>query len=144
VLRKALVSVLALAGVAGGGVAMARPSQQASLGSFVCQEASNPLNRVVGVTATMRPVPGTQRMVMRFQLLRQLPGMAFHQVSGGDLGRWLHPDPSTLVAPWAVNKPVVNLGAPASYRFRVSFRWIGATGVIATATRLSQRCDQRQ
>ncbi len=142
-IRKALVFVVALATLAGGGVAAADTAKQASLGSFVCQQAANPLNRVVGVTATMRPVAGTQRMAIRFQLLERLPAELFHYVHGGDLGHWLHPDPPTLVAPWAVNKPVVNLDAPATYRFRVTFRWFGQTGLIASTTRLSQRCIQR-
>jgi hypothetical protein len=142
-MRKAVVLGVVLAGVTGSGVAAADTSQQASLGSFVCQQAANPLSRVVGVTATMRPVAGTQRMAIRFQLLERLPGQLFHYVHGGDLGHWLHPDPSTLVAPWAVKKPVVNLDAPATYRFRVTFRWIGPAGVIASATHLSQRCVQR-
>ena len=34
---------------------------------------------------------------------------------------------------WELTKPVVNLPAPALYRFRVRFRWIGSHGhVIAT------------
>jgi hypothetical protein len=142
VIRKALLAALVVVSLTGGGIAAA-DTQQSSLSAFVCQQASNPLNRVVGVTATMSPVAGTQRMVMRFQLLERLPGQWFHQVHGGDLGHWLHPNPSTLLQPWAVKKPVVNLDAPATYRFRVTFRWIGSAGVIASTTRLSQRCYQR-
>lgn len=146
--RRAAIFVVALAAACGGGVAVADTSQasQASLGSFVCQQSSYSLNRMIEVTATMRAVPGTQRMAMRFQLLEQLPDGRTGQVYGGDLNRWRHPNPPTFGSQpgdtWVVNKPVVNLGAPAVYRFRVTFRWIGSAGVIDAAVRLSRLCTE--
>ena len=111
----------------------------ASLGGFVCRSASNPLNRVVSVTSTMRPLAGTPSMKLRFVLLQRTPGQLAHPVSGGDLGRW-HQAPSET---WVVRKPVVNLPAPAVYRFRVSFVWLGpGGGVIGPQTLLSPRCYQ--
>jgi hypothetical protein len=147
--------VLVLAGgisLAGGVVPAAvgdttQPTPHASLGAFVCRQAQDPLNRVVGVSATMRPLPGTERMELRFQLLQRLPGDRFHQIRGGDLGRWRHPDPPTFGQQpgdtWIVKKPVANLAAPAVYRFRVTFRWIGSSGVIGDVTRLSAMCNQQ-
>ena len=86
-------------------------------------------------------MPGTVRMQLRFVLLQRLPGQRSHPVHGGDLGRW-----KTLSAgPWAITKPVVNLPGPALYRFRVSFRWLGASGrVIGTQTLASLACRQPQ
>jgi hypothetical protein len=134
VIRRAAIFVVALAGAVGGGVASARTSQPprvAALRGFVCQQAVNPLNRVIGVSAVMRPVPGTVRMELRFQLLERQPGQWLHVVHGGDLGRWRHPSPPTFGQnpgdTWIVNKPVANLDAPAIYRFRVTFRWTGAS-----------------
>jgi len=102
---------------------------------------------VIAVTATTRPLPGTQRMALRFQLLERLPGQWFHQVRGGDLGRWKHPNPPTFGQrpgdTWVVNKPVANLDAPAVYRFRVTFRWVAWSGAITRATRLSALCAER-
>ncbi|MCA1683383.1 MAG: hypothetical protein LC685_05290 [Actinobacteria bacterium] len=67
----------------------------------------------------------------------------------GDLGIWLSPrDPTLGRSPgdvWELNKAVSNLEAPSSYRFRVTFRWLGAHDkVLATAVRQSGRCIQRE
>ena len=111
----------------------------ASLGGFVCRPASNPLNRVVSITSTMRPLAGTQSMRLRFVLLQRIPGQVAHPVRGGDLGRW-HQAPSET---WVFRKLVVNLPAPAFYRFRVSFVWLGpGGGVIGSQTLLGPRCYQ--
>ena len=46
---------------------------------------------------------------------------------------------------WKLQKSVVNLAAPATYRFRVTFRWTGAGGhTLGTAVRYSPRCQQRE
>ena len=117
----------------------------ASLGPLVCQPATNPLSRMIEVTATMRPMPGAARMELRFVLLQRLPGYTFAPVHGGDLGRWLPEPPASGQGPveaWVVKKPVVNLYAPAAYRFRVTFRWLGQSSVIAKTTRVSPICEQ--
>ena len=51
----------------------------------------------------------------------------------GDLGVWITPTNPTLGQlprrrVESCSKPVVDLAAPAAYRFRVAFRWIGAHG----------------
>jgi hypothetical protein len=137
---RVLALIVAFACVVAGGVSAAiADTQRASLSQFVCRQSQDPLNRVIAVTATMRPVPGTARMELRFVLLQRLPGNWLHRVHGGDLGRWK----ALAVGPWAVTKPVVNLPAPAVYRFRVSFRWLGASGrVIGAQTLLGPACDQ--
>jgi hypothetical protein len=88
-------------------------------------------------------------MQMRFVLLRELAGQStFSSVHGSGLGNWLSPPNPTLGQipsdVWILNKPVVNLRAPAVYRFRVTFRWIGRSGVIGSRTRLSPLCTQRR
>jgi hypothetical protein len=124
-------------------------ASKTALESFGCHRSSNSLNRWINVTAVMRPVTGTAKMAMRFQLLRRRPqSRVFVDVSGGDLGKWIYPtDPPTLGSRpgdrWTVQKPVANLSAPATYRFRVSFRWLGSTGqVLAETSRLSRLCKQ--
>ncbi len=66
---------------------------------------------------------------------------------GGDLNAWVNPTDPTLGRhpddKWNLIKQVVDLKAPATYRFRVSFRWIGAHGrVLGTATRNGPSCYQ--
>ena len=113
----------------------------ASLSAFVCHTASNRLNRSIEVRGTMQPLPATANMKMRFELLQRLPGYAFRQVHGGDLGTWKFPRPP--LGKWAVIKQVVSLPAPAVYRFRVNFVWVGHAGqTIGSQTLLSPRCRQ--
>ena len=110
-------------------------------------QAARQPNRAIGVTAVMRPMPGTQRMQLRFVLQRR-PARRnwFFAVPGNGLGNWLSPTNPTLGQlprdVWRVNKPVVNLPGPSTYRFRVTFRWIGRSGVIGSQTLRSPLCAQ--
>jgi hypothetical protein len=96
----------------------------------------------------MRPLTGTWRMAMRFELLaRAQDATRFKPVSGGDLRRWITPTNPTLGQrpddQWIVDKPVVDLPAPAAYRFRVTFRWTGRHNrVLGEATRSAGVCQQ--
>jgi hypothetical protein len=97
----------------------------------------------------MRPVTGTAKMQMRFDLMRRnKPGGTFHLVRGRLLGSWVTPqNPSLGERPgdmWIVNHPVVDLPAPATYRFRVSFRWLGSSGQQLSAdVQSSSNCFQK-
>jgi hypothetical protein len=134
-----VVSAVGFAGAAVPAAANGRQLPSASLSGFVCHPALNPLNRVIAVTAMMRPMPSTVRMKLRFELLQRVPGQPFREVFGGDLGRWRQ----LSLVPWAVKKPVANLAAPAVYRFRVSFLWLGRAGsVIGNETLRSPTCRQ--
>ena len=156
--RAGLIGLIALVCAGSGafsagaaGAVGTAPPPRASLQPIVCVGGSNQLDRAVAVTAVMRPVPGTRRMELRFQLERRMSGAtAFSQVYGGDLGRWRHPtNPATLGQRpgdvWRLKKEVVNLVAPAVYRFRVTFRWSGSGGrALGQVTRLSGACAQAQ
>jgi CARDB len=129
---------------AGATVAAAPP--RAQLRDFVCQTALDPPARGVQVIAVIRPLPNTKQMQLRFQLLRKSKRHA-GAVSGGDLGRWLSPaDPTLGSEPgdvWNLKKQVINLPAPAEYRFRVSFRWLGAGGrVLGLTVKQAPTCTQ--
>ena len=145
-----LVSAWLIAFALGAGPAIADTSQpaRATLDGFVCERAGNALDRVIAVDAVMRPMSGTQRMQMKFVLERKTSGSyAFAPVQGGDLGRWLEPNPVTLGQQpsdvWRLRKLVANLPAPASYRFRVSFRWIGAAAAVLGRSMLtSETCSE--
>ena len=120
---------------------------RASLDGFICKRASDALDRVIAVVGVMRPVTGTQRMEMRFVLQRRAAGgTSFRPVHGGDLGRWREPNPATLGQNsndmWRLRKLVANLPGPATYRFRVSFRWLGASSVLSGSTLISNTCTE--
>jgi hypothetical protein len=151
--RVALACLAIAATVLAGGPALAGASipapPRSELQGFACHQSSDSLNRWIEVTGVMRPVAGTQRMAMKFQLLRkESNGHSWIYVSGRGLGTWVHPtNPPTLGQRpgdhWSLQKPVVNLAAPAIYRLRVSFRWTGSAGhVLGTVARLSEPCDQ--
>jgi CARDB len=118
------------------------------LRSPVCVTALDPPSRAISITAVMRPLPGTTRMQLKFQLLsRAGSSRPFTRVRGGDLNTWVTPkDPTLGRRPndvWNVIKQVVDLKAPATYRFRVAFRWIGAQGkVLGAFVRNGQHCYQ--
>jgi hypothetical protein len=119
------------------------------LTSFACQRALDPPNRSVSVNAVMRPVKGTRKLSLKFDLLEKVAGATRSLTGAGDLGIWLSPKDPTLGRRtgdvWELNKAVSNLDAPAVYRFRVTFRWLGAHDrVLATAVTQSGSCGQRE
>jgi hypothetical protein len=143
------VAVGVIGGVAGAGTTAAATvlPPRAHLRHVVCQRALDPAGRAISVTAVMRPVKGTVKMALRFQLLSRAKGAStLSAVNGGDLNSW-KPSPAGLGQRsgdvWILTKPIVDLVAPATYHFHVQFRWIGAHNrVLATTARDSQTCFQ--
>jgi len=120
---------------------------RAQLTRFSCEQALDPDNRSIGLRAIMRPLTGTRRLAIRFDLLERVGAGPATAVRGGDLGVWVTPSNPTLgQVPgdvWRLDKSVIDLAAPATYQFRVAFRWIGASGrALGTAVRYSRRCRQ--
>ena len=143
------VAACAAAALAAGVTGAGASTPVAKLRGFSCQRSVNPVGRGVAVSAVMRPLKGTRRMALRFELfLRTKANPSWTAVSGGDLGSWLTPRNPTLGQRpgdvWIVNKPVNNLrAAPAVYRFRVTFRWTGTRGrTLGTAVRYSASCSE--
>jgi hypothetical protein len=124
---------------------------RARLKGFLCQRALEPAQRMVSVEAVMRPLKGTQRLQLKFELLSKVPGSTtVGFVHGGDLGIWISPPRQQITLGtrpgdvWSLNHPVADLFlAPAYYHFRVTFRWLGAhQRVLGTVVRESPRCFQ--
>lgn len=136
------------AATCGSAAAAAATPPRDQLRSFVCQKALDPPARGVSIQAVMRPLRGTAKMQIRFDLLRQFrPGGRFKPVRGHGLGSWTTPANPTLgqraADIWIVNHPVVNLAAPATYRYRVGFRWLGSSGQrLGSAVLSSPNCYQ--
>jgi len=147
-LQIAALVVAALATASASALADTSPVARDQLRSFVCQTALDPPARAISIQAVMRPLTGTAKMQMRFDLLRQTSaGAPFRVVRGRLLGSWISPqDPTLGQRPgdvWIVNHPVVALEAPATYRFRVVFRWTGANGQsVGNAVQSSPNCWQ--
>jgi hypothetical protein len=153
----AVAGPLAAAAIAASGVSSASsasglpaasPASRGKLRDPVCQKALDPGQRSVSVTAVMKPLAGTRALQMRFELLtKSATDPAFVEVHGGDLDTWISPPKPTLGQRpgdvWQLNKPVADLPAPAVYRFRVTFRWIGAHNkVLGSLVRNGPKCAQ--
>jgi hypothetical protein len=115
-----------------------------ALGAIACHQALNPLDRYVSVQATMRPLPATQTLQIKFNLNLTASGEPATAVVAGGLGQWLTPsDPTLGQRPgdiWKLSKAVYNLGG-GSYQFSATFRWLGVNGnVLRTATLHSSSC----
>jgi hypothetical protein len=141
-----MLTLVALGGSAAGGT-----PPRSSLVGFACQRAMDPPGRSVSVKAVMRPLTGTRKLSLRFELLEKASGSATAKsvLGAGDLGVYLTPGDPTLGRRsgdvWGITKTVYNLDAPAKYRFRVTFRWTGAhSKVLGTAVRLSDSCAQKE
>ncbi|HEY6397958.1 MAG TPA: CARDB domain-containing protein [Solirubrobacteraceae bacterium] len=153
-MRRVLAASVALA-LAGTGAATtvsaaAPPTLRVSLAGFVCQTALDPPTRGIAVKAVMRPVPSTVAMQIKFDLLRaKRRGGQFRLVKARrvNLGRWISPLSPTLGQlpgdVWNSIGEVANLPAPALYRLRVTFRWLGTGSVrLAQTVRSSSVCFQ--
>jgi hypothetical protein len=152
----ASIVTLAAAGALVGAATAATPTTsskgsgpRAALRAFLCQRALDPGQREVSVMAVMRPLKNTHKLELRFELLSKTSATAaFTEVEGTGLGTFVSPtDPPTLgTRPddvWRFSHPVADLPGPATYRFVVTFRWIGAHDrVIGTKVRESRSCYQ--
>ncbi len=140
--RIVLAAVIALAAAP----AVAQTTANPYLRTFVCKPSLDPTLRTVSVTAVMPTMSGTEKLQMRFQLESFAAGQTV-AIHGGDLGHWISPHPPTLGQQpgdvWIVRHPVTGVAVPASYHFKVTFRWIGAGGqVLGQATRTGPVCRQ--
>jgi hypothetical protein len=145
----ALTLTIALLGTVAAPASASVP--RAQLNQFACVHALDPANRTVSTQAVMRPLAGTRKLAVRFELLLDRGADSAPQtvVRAGDLSVWISPSNPTLGQlpgdVWHLQKTVLNLDAPAGYQFRVSFRWTGAHGkVLGTATRWSRICRQKE
>ncbi len=146
------LGALVVAGAASAAVSTGAPAPtgppRAQLTQFDCHRALDPASRSISVTAVMRPLTGTKHMGLKFNLLMTSPvSGATTTVHFGDLGTWKTPRNPTLGQlpgdVWNLQKSVVQLAAPATYRFRVVFRWTGDAGqVIGTRVKSSPKCRQ--
>jgi hypothetical protein len=142
----AISCVLAAGVIASSAVSASPPRTQ--LRSLQCVTALDPPSRAISITAVMRPVSGTSKMQLRFQLYsRPNSSRPYTRVHGGDLNTWVTPNNPTLgqrsADVWTLIKQVVDLKAPATYRLRAIFRWIGDHNkVLGTTVRTSPSCYQ--
>jgi hypothetical protein len=158
-MRRWVLSVagVCLAVMAAGGTGASLASAWGAAGNtprvavraLICHSDRIPTARWASVTATMGSMPQTQKMQLKFDLWESANGSPMTRTHGKNLGVWLSPkDPTLGQRPndvWNFTKYVFGIDAPATYQFRVSFRWLGSDGKVLSATqRASRRCSEHQ
>jgi hypothetical protein len=121
--RTALVLLALLALAPAPAAHAAEPA--ARLVMTACTTGLDPQDRTVTYEGRMRRLPGTRRMQMRFALqVRARAATKWTGVKGPGLNAWVTSNDG--VARYSFSKHIENLGAPASYRVIVRFRWLDA------------------
>ncbi|HEV8153467.1 MAG TPA: CARDB domain-containing protein [Solirubrobacteraceae bacterium] len=120
--------------------APAPPSLGATLAS--CVRSPDAAQRSASFTASMPALPGTRRMLLRFDLFQRVSaGEGFTPARVPRWGVWQRSRAG--VAGFVFTKHVNGLQAPGEYRAVVRFRWLDARGrVQRTAQRRTRVCHQ--
>jgi CARDB len=145
-MRRVLLAAAIAAALTSTPAAADAATGNAYLRGFACHRSIDPGKRSVTVTAVMATIAGARHLQMRFALQEKTShGVAL--IHGGDLGQWISPSSPTLGQhpsdQWIVNHPVTGVPVPGTYRFKVWFRWLGATGrVLAQSLRTTATCRQ--
>lgn len=106
-----------------------------------CLRGPAPESRLAVFRGTMRRVPGTDRMAMRFKLQERVGEGRYRTVKAPGLGVWHKSRPG--VRRFAYRQRVLALAEGSAYRTIVSFRWYDAgEGVLRRARRRSPACRQ--
>jgi hypothetical protein len=124
--------------------AVAAPAHAATPSAKVvdCRTGKAPELRSAAFEGRMKAIKGTRRMQMRFELLSETPGADEPQaVKVPELSPWRRSRAG--VAAFKYTQTVKGLSSGVTYRARVYFRWLSATGkVIREEQRESGTCVQ--
>ena len=154
-MRRSVTTAVCLAALSGGAAAPAlaspaeapttpaapaRPSLGATLAS--CVRSPDAAQRSASFTASMPALPGTRRMLLRFDLFQRVSAAeGFTPALVPRWGIWQRSRPG--VDGFVYTKHVNGLQAPGEYRAVVRFRWLDARGrVQRTALRRTRVCHQ--
>jgi len=107
----------------------------------VCHSDIAPLDRRITWVGEMSSRKPGDRMEMRFDVYMRTPtDPTWRLVSAPDLGIWNRAKAGTTA--YKFRQKAVNLAAPASYKARVTFRWLGPKGDKVVKSRTSKVCEQ--
>jgi hypothetical protein len=138
---KRFALILAAAAALGAAPATAADST-ARVALTSCTTGLSAGERTAVYEGRMRRVSGTRKMQMRFALQwRQSGAKRWSAVKAPGLGSWVSSNPG--VKSYTFTKRIENLGAPASYRVLVRFRWLDARGhTIDSDSIVARPCRQ--
>lgn len=140
-----LVALIVLAGTAPvAGAHASAPTPPPVLGATLetCTTSPLPVDRLASFVASMPAVARADRMRIRMELERRVPGeRLYRRIKAPGFGVWERSDPG--VAGFVFRKRVTGLPAPASYRALVHFRWIAKDGTTVRRARArTAACEQ--
>jgi CARDB len=137
VMSTVLVTLL-LPGVAGAAV----PKSARAVAVTACERGAGDQGGAAVFEARMRTLPGTARMQLRYTLQVRTPDRnRFSALAAPGFGTWVGPSAGTTR--YVYTKRVENLLAPGSYRVKVRFRWLSASGAIVRRAKvISTACRQ--
>jgi hypothetical protein len=111
----------------------------ASARAVRCRDASGSGMPSADFEGTMRAIPGTRRMSMRFQLQEHFAAGSWVKVLAPALRRWRRS--SAGVHDFGFVQRIENLRLEGAYRVVVRFHWLDRQGrVIRSAKRASNAC----
>jgi hypothetical protein len=145
-MRRTAFTLLACATVALAGTAAPAAAQKAgpraTVTMPVCHSAVAPLDRGITWVGDMFSLRAGNRMEMRFDVYTRTPGdPVWRLVKAPDLGIWNRAKADR--SEYKFLQKAVNLAAPASYKARVTFRWLGPNGQKTVKRLDSKVCEQR-
>src|SRR3954452_17752585 len=139
-----ITSLCALAAVpaAGSAPAFAATPGTARVTVPVCHSDVAPLDRRITWVGEMSSLKAGNRMEMRFDVYVRTPtDPVWRLVTAPDLGIWNRAKAGTTA--YKFRQKAVNLTAPASYKARVTFRWLGPGKADKTVkVKTSKVCQQ--
>lgn len=144
-MRRTVLLAACLAALSGGAAApaVAAPATPPVAATLVsCVRSPDAAQRSASFTARMPALPGTRRMLLRFDLFQRVSAAeGFTPVKVPRWGLWQRS--RARVGGFVFTKHVNGLQAPGEYRAVVRFRWLDARGrVQRTARRRTRICHQ--
>jgi CARDB len=108
----------------------------------LCHSDVTPLERRITWVGEMTSIKRGNRMEMRFEVfVRTAADQTWKLVEAPDLGIWNRAKAGTTE--YKFRQKAVNLAAPASYKARVTFRWLGpGKSDKTTKVKTSKVCEQ--
>ena len=137
-----VMSTVLVALVLPGAASAAVPKYARGVTLTACERGAGDQGGAAVFEARMRSLPRTARMQLRYTLQVRTPDRnRYVALAAPGFGTWLGPSAGT--ARYVYTKRVENLLAPGSYRVKVRFRWLSASGgVLRRAKVISAACRQ--
>jgi len=134
-----LLAAIALPSAAAAAPARGNPLAGVKVAS--CQTGEQSTARSATFVGHMRAIPGSDQLLMRFQLQEHYGRQGFTKVAAPELRGWRKSRPG--VKSYSYSQGVAGLLSGEQYRAQVQFRWLDSGGkTLLQVKRLSSVCDE--